>query len=71
MSNFHGKERENDSNGRESAGDVRIYMRRKRSEKAVGKEEKSNKRRVWDRLANDTQIKWRCTRSRLCGEAAP
>lgn len=45
--------------------------RGKRSEKAVGKEERSNKRRVRDRLTNDTQIKWRCARLRLCGEAAP
>lgn len=45
--------------------------RGKRSEEAVGKEERSNKRRVRDRLTNDTQIKWRCARLRLCGEAAP
>lgn len=46
------------------------FERGKRSEKAVGKEERGNKRRVRDRLTNDTQIKWRCARLRLCGEAA-
>jgi len=45
VSNFHGKERENDRNGKESAGDMRIYMRRKRSEKAVGKEEKKQQKK--------------------------
>lgn len=39
--------------------------RRKRSEGAVGKEEKSNKRGVRDRLASDTQVKWRCARDRV------
>lgn len=36
----------------------------------MGKEERGNKRRVRDRLTDDTQIKWRCARLRLCGEAA-
>lgn len=57
------KMRMTESRGRESEG-VRIdtSRRRKRSEESVGKEEKSNKRGVRDRLVNDTQIKWRCAR---------
>jgi len=37
----------------------------------MGKQERSNKRGVRNRLANDTQIKWRSARSRLYGEAVP
>jgi len=60
------RERENDSNGRELGG---VRVTRRKSERAMGKQERSNKRGVRNRLANDTQIKWRCARSRLCGEA--